>query len=187
MPQKKKVNLVFYWCASIVNIRWQKLLLCLFHQKYASASGIEVFSPVSHTLFDPADIIQKVSLHWHFTYQKKSFHDRAFKWNNIIYFLSQINEVWKLMSLICLVLCLHKVIFCLLWLMYEKNGGRPPLSYQSFLKLAGQPSWAASPLSTTISSLPPVGDVGTCEISNVPTVQELGYEEIGQVWSCQVC
>lgn len=122
-----------------------------------------------------------------FTYQKKSFHDRAFKWNNIIYFLSQINEVWKLMSLICLVLCLHKVIFCLLWLMYEKNGGRPPLSYQSFLKLAGQPSWASSPLSTTISSLPPVGDVGTCEISNVPTVQELGYEEIGQVWSCQVC
>ncbi|KAJ9692551.1 hypothetical protein PVL29_011548 [Vitis rotundifolia] len=88
-------------------------------KNYASAAGIEVFSPVSHTLFDSADIIQK-------------------------------------------------------------NGGRPPLSYQSFLKLAGQPSWASSPLSTTLSWLPPVGDVGTCEISNVPTVKELGYEEIGQ-------
>ncbi|KAL6334320.1 hypothetical protein AAG906_014721 [Vitis piasezkii] len=88
-------------------------------KNHASAAGIEVFSPVSHTLFDCADIIQK-------------------------------------------------------------NGGRPPLSYQSFLKLAGQPSWASSPLSTTLSWLPPVGDVGTCEISNVPTVKELGYEEIGQ-------
>lgn len=88
-------------------------------KNYASAAGIEVFSPVSHTLFDSAEIIQK-------------------------------------------------------------NGGRPPLSYQSFLKLAGQPSWASSPLLTTLSWLPPVGDVGTCEISNVPTVKELGYEEIGQ-------
>ncbi|PSR96043.1 (6-4)DNA photolyase [Actinidia chinensis var. chinensis] len=88
-------------------------------KNYASASGIEVFSPVSHTLFNPADIIQK-------------------------------------------------------------NDGRPPLSYQSFLKLAGQPSWASSPLSTVISSLPPIGNVGNCEISNVPTLPELGYEDIGQ-------
>lgn len=29
-------------------------------QNYASAAGIELFSPVSHTLFNPADIIQKV-------------------------------------------------------------------------------------------------------------------------------
>ncbi|GFZ11829.1 DNA photolyase family protein [Actinidia rufa] len=88
-------------------------------KNYASAAGIEVFSPVSHTLFNPADIIQK-------------------------------------------------------------NDGRPPLSYQSFLKLAGQPSWASSPLSTLISSLPPIGNVGNCEISNVPTLPELGYEDIGQ-------
>ncbi|XP_059640492.1 (6-4)DNA photolyase isoform X3 [Cornus florida] len=88
-------------------------------KKYASEAGIEVFSPVSHTLFNPADIIRK-------------------------------------------------------------NGGRPPLSYQSFVKLAGQPSWASSPLSTMISSLPSVGNVGNCEISEVPIVKELGYEDIGQ-------
>lgn len=32
----------------------------LSQQNYASAAGIELFSPVSHTLFNPADIIQKV-------------------------------------------------------------------------------------------------------------------------------
>ncbi|KAL5823131.1 hypothetical protein ACOSQ4_021031 [Xanthoceras sorbifolium] len=83
-------------------------------KNYASSAGIEVFSPVSHTLFNPADIIQK-------------------------------------------------------------NGGKPPLNYQSFLKLAGQPSWASSPLSVSLSLLPPVGDVGSCEILEVPTVKELGY------------
>uniref|UniRef100_A0A5B7BW64 (6-4)DNA photolyase n=1 Tax=Davidia involucrata TaxID=16924 RepID=A0A5B7BW64_DAVIN len=88
-------------------------------KNYASVAGIEVFSPVSHTLFNPADIIQK-------------------------------------------------------------NGGRPPLSYQSFVKLAGKPSWASSPLSTVISWLPPVGNVGNCEISKVPTIKELGYEDIQQ-------
>ncbi|CAK9310424.1 unnamed protein product [Citrullus colocynthis] len=86
-------------------------------QNHASAAGIEVFSPVSHTLFNPADIIQK-------------------------------------------------------------NGGSPPLSYQSFLKLAGEPSWACTPLSTTVSSLPPVGDTGRSEISDVPTVKDLGYEDM---------
>ncbi|KAK9923226.1 hypothetical protein M0R45_031655 [Rubus argutus] len=86
---------------------------------FASTAGIEVFSPVSHTLFNPAEIIQK-------------------------------------------------------------NGGRPPLSYQSFLKLAGEPSWISSPLSMTISSLPPFGNVMNCEISEVPTVEELGYEEAQQ-------
>lgn len=88
-------------------------------KKYASAAGIEVFSPVSHTLFNPSDIIQK-------------------------------------------------------------NGGRPPLSYQSFLKLAGKPSWASSPLSTTPASLPSIGEVGNIETSKVPTTSELGYEGIGQ-------
>ncbi|XP_024026150.1 (6-4)DNA photolyase [Morus notabilis] len=88
-------------------------------KEYAAANGIEVFSPVSHTLFDPADIIQK-------------------------------------------------------------NGGKPPLSYQSFLKLAGKPAWASSQLITTLSSLPPVGEFGNCEIFEVPTVEELGYEDPGQ-------
>ncbi|GLT71697.1 hypothetical protein SLA2020_436960 [Shorea laevis] len=86
---------------------------------YASSAGIEVSSPVSHTLFNPADII-------------------------------------------------------------EKNGGSPPLSYQSFLKLAGEPSWASSPLSIRVSSLPPVGDVGSCEVSQVPTMEELGYVDNDQ-------
>ncbi|XP_060172789.1 (6-4)DNA photolyase isoform X1 [Lycium barbarum] len=86
-------------------------------KSYASAAGIEIFSPVSHTLYNPADIIQK-------------------------------------------------------------NGGSPPLSYQSFLKLAGQPSWASTPLSTTISSLPPIGNTGSFAVSVVPTVRELGYEDL---------
>ncbi|KAJ8445570.1 hypothetical protein Cgig2_012458 [Carnegiea gigantea] len=89
-------------------------------QKYVSSMGIEVYSPVSHTLFDPRAII-------------------------------------------------------------EKNGGKPPLTYQSFVKLAGQPSWASSPVSTGLSSIPPLGDVGAVHISSVPTIEELGYENIGQI------
>lgn len=83
---------------------------------HASTFGIEVFSPVSHTLFNPEEII-------------------------------------------------------------AKNGGSPPLSYQSFLKLAGKPSWASSPLSISISCLPPVGNYGNCKIFEVPTLRELGYED----------
>ncbi|KAM7256872.1 hypothetical protein ACFE04_012613 [Oxalis oulophora] len=85
-------------------------------KNYASTAGIELFSPVSHTIFNPAEII-------------------------------------------------------------DKNGGKPPLTYQSFLKIAGQPSWLSHPLSIDITSLPPVGDVGNCKISEVPTLKELGYGE----------
>ncbi|KAF7123855.1 hypothetical protein RHSIM_Rhsim12G0193900 [Rhododendron simsii] len=106
-------------------------------KNYASAAGIEVFSPVSHTLFNPADIIQK--------------------------FPSLSDDMYG---------CFDETS--------EKNSGRPPSSYQSFLKIAGQPSWASSALLTTITSLPPVGNVENCGISNVPTLQELGYEESGQ-------
>ncbi|PQQ21282.1 (6-4)DNA photolyase [Prunus yedoensis var. nudiflora] len=88
-------------------------------KSYATTAGIEIYSPVSHTLFNPADIIRK-------------------------------------------------------------NGGKPPLSYQSFLKLAGEPSWVSSPLSITLLSLPPVGNIGNCNISEVPTVKRLGYEETQQ-------
>nr|DAD44841.1 TPA_asm: hypothetical protein HUJ06_003071 [Nelumbo nucifera] len=83
---------------------------------HASALGMEVFSPVSHTLFNPVKII-------------------------------------------------------------EKNGGAPPLSYQSFLKIAGKPS---PPLSTTISWLPPIGNVEDLEILGIPTIKELGYGDIRQ-------
>jgi cryptochrome len=54
------------------------------------------------------------------------------------------------------------------------------MTYQSFVKLAGQPS---SPLSPTLSSLPPLGDLGGCEISHVPTIKQLGYGDIQQVWN----
>ncbi|ESQ48397.1 hypothetical protein EUTSA_v10020425mg [Eutrema salsugineum] len=83
---------------------------------YASSTGVEVFSPVSHTLFNPSDII-------------------------------------------------------------AKNGGKPPLSYQSFLKIAGEPSCVESELVMSYSSLPPIGDVGKLGISEVPTLEELGYRE----------
>lgn len=65
----------------------------------------------------------------------------------------------------------------------EKNGGRPPLSYQSFLKLVGEPTWACTPLSTTVSFLPPVGDTGGSEIARVPTIEDLGYEDMEKVRS----
>ncbi|XP_019156292.1 PREDICTED: (6-4)DNA photolyase isoform X2 [Ipomoea nil] len=88
-------------------------------KNYASVAGIETFTPVSHTLFDPADII-------------------------------------------------------------HKNGGTPPLTYQSFLKLAGIPSWASSPLSTSLSSLPPIGNLGSLQVSAVPTLEELGYVDCSE-------
>nr|GMD94334.1 (6-4)DNA photolyase isoform X1 [Ipomoea batatas] len=90
-------------------------------KNYASVAGIETFTPVSHTLFNPADIIQK-------------------------------------------------------------NGGTPPLTYQSFLKLAGIPSWASSPLSTSLPSLPPIGNLGSLQVSAVPTLEELGYVDCSEVW-----
>ncbi|KAI5660527.1 hypothetical protein M9H77_29320 [Catharanthus roseus] len=85
-------------------------------KNYAAVAGIEVFSPVSHTLFNPADII-------------------------------------------------------------KKNGGRPPLSYQSFLKVAGEPSWNSSPLSISPPCLPPVGNVGNSGNFEVPSIGDLGYDE----------
>ncbi|KAL0719411.1 hypothetical protein Bca4012_068735 [Brassica carinata] len=85
-------------------------------KEYASSIGVEVFSPVSHTLFNPTDIIRK-------------------------------------------------------------NGGKPPLTYQSFLKIAGEPSCADSELVMSYSSLPPIGDVGSLGVSEVPTLGELGYRD----------
>lgn len=83
---------------------------------FASSCGIKVFSPVNHTLFDPAGII-------------------------------------------------------------EKNGGKPPLTYQSFLALAGEP---LAPLTRTYTVLPPIGDLGGYEPLNIPTIQELGYKDVEQ-------
>ncbi|CAL5023309.1 unnamed protein product [Urochloa decumbens] len=83
---------------------------------FAMASGIEVFTPVSHTLFDPAEII-------------------------------------------------------------NKNGGRPPLTYQSFIAIAGEPP---EPVMEEYSELPPVGDTGEYELLPVPTVEELGYGDLSQ-------
>ncbi|PWA36991.1 DNA photolyase family protein [Artemisia annua] len=86
-------------------------------KNYASENGIEIFSPVSHTLFNPAHII-------------------------------------------------------------EKNGGKPPMNCQLILKLVGEPQWLSSPLSTTLDTIPPIGDVGNCDIIEVPTLKQLGYEDI---------
>ncbi|KAM3227918.1 hypothetical protein ACQJBY_059582 [Aegilops geniculata] len=83
---------------------------------FAAASGIEVFSPVSHTLFDPAEII-------------------------------------------------------------EKNGGRPPLTYQSFVATAGEPP---KPVMEEYSELPPIGDTGGYELVPVPKLEELGYGDLSQ-------
>lgn len=62
-----------------------------------------------------------------------------------------------------------------------KNGGKPPLTYQSFLKIAGEPSCAESELVMSYSSLPPIGDVGSLGVSEVPTLGELGYRDDEQV------
>ncbi|CAN6456193.1 unnamed protein product [Victoria cruziana] len=83
---------------------------------FASLAGIEVFSPVSHTLFNPEEIIQK-------------------------------------------------------------NGGRPPLTYQSFLKLAGSPQLS---IALTPHELPSLGDIGDCDLPGVPRINELGYGNLGQ-------
>ncbi|KAK6914983.1 Cryptochrome/DNA photolyase, FAD-binding domain [Dillenia turbinata] len=59
-------------------------------------------------------------------------------------------------------------------------GGNPPTTYQAFLKLAGQPSWASSLLTMKLSSLPPVGNVEENELSTVPAMEELGCVNVGQ-------
>lgn len=85
-------------------------------KEFAKLSGIKVLNPISHTLFNPADIIQK-------------------------------------------------------------NGGKPPLTYKSFITLAGEPP---APLAETYSALPPIGDLGGCEILSIPTIHELGYTDLKQ-------
>ena len=81
--------------------------------------------------------------------------------------------------------CDQFVLFVFL-LMPKKNGGKPPLSYQSFVKLAGEPP---SPLTTVYSSLPPLGHLGGCDVSEVPTITDLGYGDVEQVCVsvCFIC
>ncbi|KAJ3686632.1 hypothetical protein LUZ61_015796 [Rhynchospora tenuis] len=83
---------------------------------FASSCGIDVHSPVSHTLFNPSDII-------------------------------------------------------------EKNGDRPPLTYQSFIALAGCP---VDPCATTYSELPSIGETGDYELLSVPKIEDFGYGDISQ-------
>jgi cryptochrome len=59
-----------------------------------------------------------------------------------------------------------------------QNGGRPPLTYQSFVSIAGEPP---DPAMEEYSELPPLGDTGEYELLPVPTVEELGYGDISQV------
>lgn len=78
------------------------------------------------------------------------------------------------------------LVVTLLKLMVLQNGGKSPLSYQSFVKLAGEPSWASAPVSNAASWLPPVGDVDNCQCSDVPSINELGYEESAEVWESRI-
>ncbi|ONK66521.1 uncharacterized protein A4U43_C06F9060 [Asparagus officinalis] len=57
------------------------------------------------------------------------------------------------------------------------NRGKPPLTYQSFVALAGEPP---TPLTHTYSVLPPIGDLRGYEVLNIPTIQELGYGDVKQ-------
>ena len=59
-----------------------------------------------------------------------------------------------------------------------QNGGRPPLTYQSFVSIAGEPP---EPVMEEYSELPRVGDTGEYELLPVPTVDELGYGDLSQV------
>lgn len=74
------------------------------------------------------------------------------------------------------------VVFLFVCVIIQKNGGRPPLTYQSFVKLAGEPP---APLTETYSELPPVGNVEGYELLSVPTIEEFGYGDLSQV--CSFC
>ncbi|XP_057837998.1 (6-4)DNA photolyase isoform X1 [Cryptomeria japonica] len=84
-------------------------------KEYASKLGVDVFCPVSHTIFSPEEII-------------------------------------------------------------KKNGGKPPLTYQSFIKLI---SGAPHPLGDGPSSLPPI-DIDDSKALTLPTLTTLGFKDISQ-------
>lgn len=84
-------------------------------KEYASKLGVDVFCPVSHTIFSPEEII-------------------------------------------------------------KKNGGRPPLTYKSFIKLIGE---APAPLGEVPSSLPPV-DVDNSKALVLPNLASLGFADAYQ-------
>jgi cryptochrome len=65
-----------------------------------------------------------------------------------------------------------------LLILIHQNGGQPPLTYQSFIALAGRP---VDPLATTYSLLPPLGETGDHELLNVPKIEDLGYGDISEV------
>ncbi|KAJ3693127.1 hypothetical protein LUZ60_012222 [Juncus effusus] len=86
---------------------------------FALECGVKVFSPDSHTLFNPSEII-------------------------------------------------------------EKNGGKAPLTYQSFISLIGNPSEPITPIYSTLH-FPPVGVTGDYEILTLPTLEQLGYRDFDEV------
>lgn len=65
-----------------------------------------------------------------------------------------------------------------------KNGGRPPLTYQSFVATAGEPP---KPVMEEYSELPPIGDTGGYELLPVPKLEELGYGDLSQVRAAAHC
>ena len=65
-----------------------------------------------------------------------------------------------------------------------KNGGRPPLTYKSFVATAGEPP---KPVMEEYSELPPIGDTGGYELLPVPKLEELGYGDVSQVRAVEHC
>lgn len=86
-----------------------------FVKESALILGVDVFTPISHTIFSPEEII-------------------------------------------------------------KKNGGKPPLTYQSFIKLIGLPPL---PLGNGPPSIPPVGIDNSKDLP-IPTLTDLGFGDVSQ-------
>jgi len=111
--------------------KWQIDELCFEHdtepyaqerdaqiKKLAGMAGVDVYSPVSHTLYNPADVI-------------------------------------------------------------AKNGGKAPLTYQSFCRLVGKPP---PPLNDPPAKIPgPAADLNNVDITAVvPSLEDLGYTDLNE-------
>ncbi|KAK6125172.1 hypothetical protein DH2020_041086 [Rehmannia glutinosa] len=60
---------------------------------------------------------------------------------------------------------------------YTEEWWKTTFELSIFCQTSWEPSWASSPISTEPNWLPPVGNVGNCPISEVPSINELGYED----------
>lgn len=63
----------------------------------------------------------------------------------------------------------------------RKNGGQPPLTYQTFCRIIGKPP---PPLDTPASIPTPPEDLNGVVVVSVPTIEELGYVNLNEVCDC---